>query len=85
MGIIRCKTSGIVIYPEKTNTNPQSPTLTARSCHMAESFQIFSASDHLLGSRDILILKLCSQSHGSFQAKHILPRPHEIIYFKPKQ
>lgn len=54
---------------------------------MAESFQVFSASDKYWDPvTNILILKLCySQNLGSFQANHILPQPQKIITPKPKK
>lgn len=51
MGIISCKATEMVIYLRKTNTKPQ-PSLTTHCCHMAQSSQVFAASDNLLGSCD---------------------------------
>lgn len=51
MGIISCKATEMVIYLRKTNTKPQ-PSLPTWSCHMAQSSQVFPASDGLLGSCD---------------------------------
>lgn len=53
---------------------------------MAESFQIFPASDKYWDPvTNILILKLCySHNHGSFQANHILSQHQKIVSPKPK-
>lgn len=76
-----------MIYLRKTNPKPRSSPLTTWSCHMAEPFQVFSASDDSWDPMtNTLILKLCYfQNHGSFQANHFLPQPQKIVSPKPKK